>query len=462
LTADVLILGAGPAGLGAAYRAARSGRKVVVLERGETVGGASASHSVGGVRVDMGSHRLHPSIEPRILEDLRALLGDELQRRPRNGRIRIAGRWIAFPLGATDLLKHLPFSFSSRVVLDMATSFSRKPKRDSFGEVLRAGLGPTICERFYFPYARKIWGLDPERLSGEQARRRVSASTPTAILKRVIKGSGGGGAEGAAYFWYPAGGYGRISEVLADAAVAAGADLRLGVTAEAIDLSGSRVTVSTSGEELEADRVWSTIPLPALVRAIIPGAPGPVIEAAKSLRTRAMTLVYLVLEGDRYTSFDAHYLPESWTSVTRISEPKNYREAEEAPGVTVLCAEIPCDVGDDHWNADRDALKEEVVDALVKAGLPAPVVTVVEVKRLPNAYPIYEDGYEAAFATVDEWVNGFENVLTFGRQGLFAHDNAHHALAMAWAAADLLEGDDFDRSGWGRARERFKEHVVED
>ena len=96
--ADLVILGAGPAGVGAAYRTARAGHRVVVLERAPGPGGAAASFELDGIRVDHGSHRLHPAIEPRILEDLRGLLGDELQRRPRNGRIFLEGRWIRFPL----------------------------------------------------------------------------------------------------------------------------------------------------------------------------------------------------------------------------------------------------------------------------------------------------------------------------------------------------------------------------
>lgn len=456
------MLGAGPAGLGAAYRLAQGGKRVVVLERADRVGGASGSHTVAGVRVDFGSHRLHPSIEPRILKELQSLLGGELQRRVRNGRIRLAGRWIAFPLGATDLLKNLPRSFAARVAVEGATSSVRKAREDSFAEVLRAGLGPTICERFYFPYARKIWGLAPEELSGDQARKRVSAATPLAILKRVLRGSGSGGAEGAGYFWYPAGGYGRISEALAEAAVGAGAEIHLDTSVSSVELRGDRVTVAAGDGTFDARDVWSTIPLPVLTRLLNPAAPQHVLDAAAELKTRAMVLVYLALEADRFTSFDAHYLPEEWTPVTRISEPKNYRAASDPQGTTVLCAEIPCDVGDEIWNLGSEALGEIVVTTLRDAELPEPHVKEVHVERLPNAYPILRQGYEKAFATVDSWLSAQEHLLTFGRQGLFAHDNAHHALAMAWSAADALTEDGVDRASWAEARERFKEHVVED
>ena len=105
---DVLVLGAGPAGLGAAYRLASRGHSVVVLERAPTVGGLAASFDVAGVRVDYGSHRLHPATPPEIMAALRSLLGDDLQRRRRRGRIRIAGRLVAFPPHPIDLLRNLP------------------------------------------------------------------------------------------------------------------------------------------------------------------------------------------------------------------------------------------------------------------------------------------------------------------------------------------------------------------
>jgi phytoene dehydrogenase-like protein len=219
---DLVVLGAGPAGVGAAYRTARAGHRVVVLERAPGPGGAAASFEVDGIRVDHGSHRLHPAIQPRILDDLRGLLGDELQRRPRNGRILLEGRWIRFPLRPADLARRLPPSFAAGAAADAATAWARRPRADTFAETLRAGLGPTMCERFYFPYARKLWGLDPSELAGEQARRRVSAGSPGRLLARVARGAG----RDSPWFWYPRGGFGAICERLAAAAADAGAELR--------------------------------------------------------------------------------------------------------------------------------------------------------------------------------------------------------------------------------------------
>lgn len=415
------------------------------------------------MRVDHGSHRLHPSTDPRILEELQALLGGDLQRRTRHGRIRLQGRWISFPLKGAELVSKMPKGFAARAALDTMTSPLRRPRSDDFAGVLRAGLGPAISDGFYLPYARKIWGADPSELSAEQARRRVSANSPLKILKRAFKGSGSGGEAGSGHFYYPRRGYGQISEALGEAATQRGAKIVTGAAATSIDVTDSSVSVATEGgDRYEGERLWSTIPLTLLARLM--DAPEEVLTAAGSLEFRAMLLVYLVLETDRYTEYDAHYFPEPFTPVTRISEPKNYRDSFEDPsGRTVLCAEIPCGRGGDLWTADDEELGRVVTLGLRDAGLPAAEPSEVRVERLPFAYPIYLTGYERHFAVLDAWASSHERILTFGRQGLFAHDNAHHALAMAWdAVAALSSRGDFDTASWADARERFKSHVVED
>ena len=443
--------------MGAAYRAARSGHRVVVVERAGGPGGAARSITVGGQRVDLGSHRLHPSIRPGILHELRSLLGAELQLRPRHGRIRLAGRWVRFPLAPADAARNLPPSFLTRAARDALARPFRREREDTFAGVLRAGLGPAICEAFYFPYARKIWGVDPERLSAEQARRRVGARSPGRIVAKVARRKG-------TRFWYPAGGYGRISEALAEGAAAAGAEIRYGRGVAALRLEPGGVTATLEdGERVGAARVWSTIPVTALARMCDPGPPVEVMEGAADLRFRAMVLVYLVVAADRYTEYDAHYLPEEWTPVTRVSEPKNYRDGDDPEGRTVLCAEIPCDVGSPPWTASDEELAALALGALRGSGLPEPPVVEVATHRLSHAYPVYARGFETALEGLHAWIDDQPRLLTFGRQGLFVHDNAHHALAMAWDAADCLEPDGrFNERRWRRALESFGEHVVED
>ena len=458
---DIAVLGAGPAGLAAALRLAESGRRVVVLERARQVGGLTASFEVGGQRVDVGSHRLHPSIEPEMLALLRSLLGDELQLRKRNGRIRLFDQWLAFPLSSGNLLRSMPPSFLVRATGSALLATTRPRREATFNDYVTTGLGRVMGEEFYFPYARKIWGLSADELSGAQARRRISADSPLRLLRKVLRPAAAEGF-GPGRFLYPAGGFGRIAEVLADAATESGAEIRLGNAVAGVRLTPNDATVTTADGTVAAGTVLSTLPVTTLAALLQPTGP-----PAASLEFRAMVVVYVVIDAPSYTPFDAHYLPGPSTRITRVSEPKNYRDATpswpDPPDTTVLCAEIPCRLGDDVWESGEGELTERVIEGLVVNGLPRPRVLETSVLRQPQAYPIYRVGQEAVLEPVLDDLATRPRLVSFGRQGLFAHDNTHHALAMAQAAAAAVRPDGtVDLAAWAAALDRFAGHVVED
>ncbi|MGH4022438.1 MAG: protoporphyrinogen/coproporphyrinogen oxidase [Pseudonocardiaceae bacterium] len=460
-SADLVVLGAGPAGLAAAWRAARSGLSTIVLERAGAVGGMAASFTVAGVRVDHGSHRLHPSTAPHVLADLATLLGDDLQLRRRNGRLRIAGSWVSFPLRPAELARALPPAMIARLVGEAVTAPLRRGEPVSYADALRRGLGPTLYEALYAPYARKLWGLPGDAIDAEQARVRVTADTPWKIAARMLRRNSGQGR----VFHYPRRGFGQIADALADAADLAGTEIRLGVTVDRIDAGDGGVTVHTGdGTTISAGQLFTTAPLPALARLVRPAPPPDAVASAATLRFRSMVLVYLVHSGARpWTAFDAHYLPGPGTPVTRISEPANYRDSAADPAsTTVLCAEIPCAMGDAWWTASDAELADAVCATLRELGLPPLRLSGVEVRRLRHVYPVYEIGYAEHLRRLDEWAAALPRVTTFGRLGLFAHDNTHHALAMAYDAVDALRGGSVDPARWAAARRRFADHVVED
>lgn len=460
---DLVVLGAGPAGLAAAWRAAQRGLKVTLLERAERVGGMAGSWTVEGVRVDHGSHRLHPSASPSLLADLYSLLGDDLQLRPRRGRLRIADRWVGFPLRAAELARSLPGGMLARITADAATASVRRPRNDSYAEVLRAGLGPTLYDALYGPYAVKLWGLPGERISGEQARRRVSAGSPLRVAARMARKRPEAGR--GELFYYPRRGFGQIVEALAEAATAAGAQIRLEAEVDRIRVVEDEVIVTTQdGDVVTGGHAFSTLPLPVLARICRPAPSLESMESAARLRFRAMLLVYVVHEGGRWTPYDAHSIPASGTPIARISEPTNFRDSAADPrDRSVLCAEIPCAMTDDVWGMDDESLGDMVDEALARTGLPAANRVHVETKRLGQVWPIYRLGFESDFRAVDDWSRMLRRVVSFGRQGLFVHDNTDHAMQMGYDAVDALRDDGrFDRYAWTAARQRFAKQIVED
>ncbi|MBM4015711.1 MAG: FAD-dependent oxidoreductase [Planctomycetes bacterium] len=467
----VVVLGGGPAGLGAAWQLAARGRaRVTLVEQNSWFGGNAASFEWEGQRLDFGSHRLHPACDPAILAELKQLLRADLIDRPRHGRIRLLGRFIHFPLKPLDLALRLPPSFG----LGLAKDGLLKPLRrgvggDTFAAVLQENLGPVMCRRFYFPYARKLWGRDPAELSGIQARRRVAAGTVWKLVRKVLSMVPGLKKPGAGRFWYPRLGFGQISDAIAAAAQRSGAELLLEHRVKLLESPRGaapwRVWIDRGGKEsvLEADFVWSTLPVTLVPKLLAEPPPAAIAAATSAVRYRAMLLIYLKLPIERFTEFDAHYFPEAEIAITRLSEPKNYPGLGVPHGSTTLCAELPCELGDDRWKADDRALGDLVAADLARAGIPLPVApSAVRVMRLPQAYPTYLNGYEQPLAELDRFCDALPRFLTFGRQGLFQHDNTHHALAMAWGAVDCLDGGRFDAAKWGEYRKVFATHVVED
>ena len=449
-----MVLGGGPAGLYAALILARRGIGVTVVEREQSVGGLTRGTEVAGLHVDYGSHRLHPSIEPSILDDLREVLGDDLQLRRRRGRINLDGVWISFPLSVREMATRVRPATLAGLAGGAVVATMTPSRTATFADVVQTGLGKAMGDLFYFPYARKIWGVAPEELSGEQARRRISADSPMKLIRKAL--AGGSGRE----FFYPRDGFGQIASSLAQAASDAGATIRLGETVTAISAAGENREVVTDAGSIPARLVLSTVPITVLARFFM--IPDPVAEALGALRFRSMVLVFLTVPMARWTHYDAHYFPGADVAFTRVSEPKNYRDGADPADRTVLCVEIPCDFDDDVWREADESLIRRMRADLVRLGLPDPGGS-GEVTRLRFAYPIYGVGSEGAFATVSDWLDGVSGVVTFGRQGLFAHDNTHHALAMARDAVACVSPDlEFDAAAWSRARERFARHQVED
>ena len=468
----VAVLGAGPAGIAAAHGLARGKRaQVTVIEQKDSVGGNAGSFQIEGVWCDYGSHRFHPAAGPGVLAEVKELLGNDLLWRPRHGRILLQNRWIHFPLKPLDLILRLPKGFTFALAFDTLRKFlpSRAPAEDNFATVLRRGLGATLSENFYYPYVRKLWGIAPDELASTLAKRRVSGSSIGKILGKILRQIPGLKKQTTGGFYYPRRGFGRISERLQESATLHGARLVLGAPVRGIERDGARVRAvryENDGKTVrqEVDCVWSTLPITLLVRMMDPPAPPAVLEAARKIRFRGMILVYLVLDQVRFTEYDAHYFPELTVPISRLSEPKNYSDATEPRDCTVLCAELPADPGDVHWEMSDRELGEQLCGWLGKVGLPVTApVRMTLTRRLAQAYPVYDRDYEGHFKTMDDWLAGIEGLLTFGRQGLFAHDNTHHAMAMAHAACHCLRPDgSFDRALWSNYRLEFETHVVED
>ena len=215
---------------------------------------------------------------------------------------------------------------------------------------------------------------------------------------------------------------------------------------------------------IEADFIWSTIPNTLLTQSIQPAPPSDTMNASKNLEYRSMILIYLTLNQKQFTEYDAHYFPEASIPVTRLSEPKNYGNVSTPENSTVLCAELPCFTTSPEWKMQDKELGELVRQSLEKVELTIKVpIEKVVTKRLKYAYPIYKKRYDKNLDEIGRYLDQIENVLSFGRQGLFAHDNTHHALGMAYSAVECFDTQNgFDFTKWKEFRKVFETYVVVD
>jgi protoporphyrinogen oxidase len=125
------------------------------------------------------------------------------------------------------------------------------------------------------------------------------------------------------------------------------------------------------------------------------------------------------------------YLPESRLTIHRISEFKNFSPHCAPPDKTMVCAEITCRVGDEHWRASDEELAQIAVRDLQELGFVAPhEVLGTFVRKIPYAYPIYDLRYKEHLGPVLDFIHALENVKTGGRQGLFRYNNMDQSIEM--------------------------------
>ena len=309
--------------------------------------------------------------------------------------------------------------------------------------------------------------MQPSELSDIQAKRRVSSQGLGQIAGKALKGIVPGAKSPDRYFYYPREGSGQIAEAYCHRAVKNDVELRLDTKVTRLFRQGNRIDrielESTDGKtQISPDWIFSSLPITDMVTMCNPSLDNGIAEAAASLVFRGMVLVYLELETGQFTPWDAHYFPEIGVPFSRMSEPKNYSEATEPADRTILCVEIPCDVGDTIWNANADDLEKPITEALNRLGFPEYPVLDVSLVKLPQAYPVYYTGYQKHLDTLLKQLKLWENFVTFGRQGLFWYANMHHVMDAGHRLSTCFQSGRFDHAVWQNIRNQMETITVAD
>jgi protoporphyrinogen oxidase len=428
IKADTIVIGAGPAGLGAALAL---GDSAVVLESRETAGGLCASLTLDGAIFDLGGHSLttpHPTIRRLIFDTL------EMEEQRRDAWCWLNGEWVRYPFQQhfSDLADS-ESRRACRIGLEAAGGW-----RDvaNFDEYLDHRFGRGITELFMRPYNRKLWGADLTRLGTEWVAERVAAPRGNAEGNRLKNGRRTP-LQKETVIAYPAkGGFGEIFQALARKV----ADLRLGQRVTRIDPRTSTLRTA-NGQTASWRRLISTIPLPTLLR-LIPNVPAAISSAVSSLEALPITLVMLVLDGRHQQRRQRIYCPDENIIGHKIVLNHNssrWLRALPRHGVQVELSEC----SPFNRSTDLRTLVNDVIAGLLRmAVIPSPdYVRRTKVVQIPLGYPVQTHSRANIVARAQQWLNE-HHIYAVGRFGEWAYINSDealyrgHSLGMKLAASE--------------------------
>jgi protoporphyrinogen oxidase len=438
---DFLVLGAGPAGLSAAWRFEELRSSYLVLEAAPAHGGNARTLRFGEFLFDTGPHRFHDR-DPKATRRVEDLLGPDLHEVDAPSRIFFHGRFVDFPLRPRQALLGGGVLRGMKAVAQFLGTRMRPARPEDaadFGSWALSRFGRTVAESFLIPFSEKLWGLGASELSPDIAGRRLPGFRLGSLLRETLFGARRADhLEGR--FLYPRRGYGQIVDAIAG--TLGPGRLRCGSRVTRVETKGTQVTrvrFERDGAEhaLAPAGVVSTLPITLLARMLDPAPPGPVLEAAARLRFRDMVLVTLLLDQDSVSEAACTYFPDPSFEFSRAHEPRVRSRDMSPAGRTSLVVEFPCFEGDGIWTRDEGELVRGLVDRLDQVGLISRGrVAGSTVTRLRKAYPVYARDYREHSATVLRHLGRLGNLETIGRGGSFFYGHVHDFISAGAAAAE--------------------------
>ena len=433
---QVVVIGAGPAGLTAAYELAKLDSKPVVIEKGDKVGGIARTEAYKGFYFDMGGHRFFTKVE-EVNKTWREILGDKFLHRPRLSRIYYNRKFFDYPLKPMNALAGLGLWQSILITLSYIRWQLRPyPQEETFEQWVTNRFGRRLFRIFFKAYTEKVWGISCSELKAEWAAQRIKDLslktvllnmfvTPKKTIKTLID-----------QFDYPQRGPGMMWNAIKGEVEKRGGSVRLNSEVVAIHNGGGKyihsVEIACNGhkEIIRGSEFISSMPITEFVKKLDPPAPTEVLRAADKLRYRDFLTVCLIVNQPNLFPDNWIYIHDPAVSVGRIQNFKNWSPHMVPDDTkTSLGLEYFCNEGDELWNMTDADLIELGKCELEHIGLASPAdIEDGCVFRVPKAYPIYDTEYREYLATVKDFVGSLENYQTIGRNGLHRYNNQDHAM----------------------------------
>jgi protoporphyrinogen oxidase len=454
-----VIIGAGPAGLTAAYELSKQRAPVVVLESdAKYVGGISRTVNYKDFRFDIGGHRFFS--KAREVEDFwTEVAGADMLDRPRSSRIYYRGKFYTYPLKPFEALSKLGVIESTLCMLSfLEARLHPTPDPKTFEEWVTNQFGKRLFRIFFKTYTEKVWGMSCSEISADWAAQRIkglslgSAIKHALLPKRQPKDRAQVVKTLIDTFRYPRLGPGMMWEACTEKVRKMGGEVMMErkVVGCRFDSANKLWSVTARGandelEEYRAEHVISSMPIRELVAQIEPRLPEAALNAARSLRYRDFLTVGLIVhERGRFTD-NWIYIHDPSVQVGRVQNYKSWSpEMVPDPDYCSYGLEYFCFEGDGLWTTSDTELIELAKMEIQKVNL-ASSADVVDgcVIRQPKAYPVYDDVYQQHVSTIRKAIDeSYPTLHLVGRNGMHKYNNQDHAMMTAMLTAkNILAGE---------------------
>jgi len=447
---EVIIIGAGPAGLTAAYELVqRYGIRSTILESDSVVGGISRTVERDGWRFDIGGHRFFTKVKQVEALWHEILPDEDFMLRPRMSRIYYRGKYYDYPLKASNALKNLGLWEATLCVMSYVWARVNPPKDQTTLEGwIAARFGWRLYRHFFKTYNEKLWGVPTNRMPADFAAQRIkNLSLFNAVVNALMpKRNQKSITSLIEEFQYPKLGPGMMWERCRDLVEAKGCKVVFDARVVGIRHErGRAVSVTTRGRdgrigEYPCDHVISSMPMSQLLHAMTPKASETAVQAASDLRYRDFLTVALVVPKEYSFPDNWIYVHAKEVQVGRIQNFGSWSPYLVKEGRTCLGLEFFVFEGDATWNKPDAELIEQGKRELGILGLVDPSkVEAGYVVRMPKAYPFYDEHYKANVAKIVEWLDAHAaNVHPVGRNGMHRYNNQDHSMYTAMLTAENI------------------------
>jgi len=452
----VIIIGAGPAGLTAAYELCKASIESLVVEKDTTVGGLARTVNFNGYLFDIGGHRFFTKVKS-VEEMWNEVLGSDFIKRNRLSRIYYDEKFYYYPFRISNALLNLGVWNSILVITSYIKSqlFPQRPEL-TFEQWVSNRFGKRLYQMFFKTYTEKVWGISCNEISADWASQRIKGlslftALRVALLKQKNTASENSIKTLIDSFHYPRFGPGMMWNEVKNRVIDNGSKVLLGADVEKIYLSDNKVTrleinIEGKSEVISGTHFISSMPVRELINKLSPVAPNPVLEAARNLNYRDFLTVILIVNKKEVFQDNWIYIHDPNVRLGRIQNFKNWSpDMVPDQNKTCLGLEYFCFEGDGLWTMPDEDLIELGKTELTSLGLADK--TLIEngtVVRMPKAYPVYDSSYLESLEVIKQFLANFVNLQLVGRNGMHKYNNQDHSMLTAMLAVRNIRGANYD------------------